>query len=147
MLLAAAVLWGAGAAAADSADQTAIATLLHETFDRQNAQLTIAPIVVVEDYAVAGWTQGEMGGRALLRKKAQQWSLILCAGDEIKSADALMRAGVPSQDAATLVRDLAAAESAMPKRQIAMFSRFQGITKMDGTVDREQSHQDHGANH
>ena len=81
MLLAAAVLWGAGAAAADSADQTAIATLLHETFDRQNAQLTIAPIVVVEDYAVAGWTQGEMGGRALLRKKAQQWSLILCAGE------------------------------------------------------------------
>jgi hypothetical protein len=134
-MLAAGLLFNAGLANAESDDQTAIAKLLHGTFDRPDAQLTIAPIVVAGGYAIAGWTQGDMGGRALLRKKVQQWSLILCAGDEIKSAHALMTAGISSPAAAALERDLSAAESAMPKQQTAMFSRFQGIAMMDGTGD------------
>ena len=146
LLLAVAVVLHARAAAADVADQTAIATLLHGTFDRKDAQLTIAPIVVVGDYAIAGWTQGEMGGRALLRKKAQQWSLILCAGDKIKSARSLMTAGVSGPDASALERDLAAAESAMSKQQTAMFSRFQGITMMGGS-DNDRTDHRHDASH
>jgi hypothetical protein len=52
---------------AQTPDEGAISNLLHATFDRPEAQLTIAPIVVVGNNAVAGWVQGEMGGRALLR--------------------------------------------------------------------------------
>jgi hypothetical protein len=46
-----------------------------------------------------------MGGRALLRRKGQDWELILCAGDGIKSRDALAKVGIPLQDAAALERE------------------------------------------
>lgn len=98
---------------AQTADEAAIAKLLHGMFDRPESQLTIAPVVVAGDHAIAGCTQGEMGRRALRRKKDQQWSLILCAGDEIKSAHTLMTAGIASQEATVLEHDLANAESAL----------------------------------
>jgi hypothetical protein len=56
-----------------------------------------------------------MGGRALLRKKEQYWSLILCAGDGIKSRDGLIQVGIPIQDAVALEHDLAAAEASLPR--------------------------------
>ena len=136
----------ASSAFAQSADQAAISQLLHGMFDRPGSQLTVAPIVVSGDNAIAGWTQGDMGGRALLRKKQQIWTLILCAGDEIKSRDALAKVGIPVQDAAILDRDLAAAESALPPQQVAMFSRFQGVMMMDGS-DSHHDHHDHDAGH
>lgn len=83
--------------------------------------------------AVAGWTQGDMGGRALLRRKQQVWEIILCAGDGIRSRDALAKAGIPNQDAATLERELAEAESKLEPQHVAMFSRFEGMLMMDGS--------------
>jgi hypothetical protein len=74
-----------------------------------------------------------MGGRAMLRRKEQGWELILCAGDGIKSRDALAKAGIPAQDAAALERDLAAAEDRLSPRHVAMFSRFEGVLMMDGS--------------
>ena len=143
-LVSASALFTAGPSKAQIANHDAIAKLLHGMFDRKDAQLTIAPIVVSGDYAVAGWSQADMGGRALLRKKEQNWTLILCAGDEIKSAPALMTAGLPSKDAVTLENDLVAAENALPKQQVAMFSRFQGIMLMDGSSSGDH---DHNHNH
>ena len=62
-----------------------------------------------------------MGGRALLRKKGgQSWALILCAGDGIKTHEALVKAGISSDDAATLERELAIAEGKLPPEQVAM---------------------------
>jgi len=111
-------------------DESAISKLLHNTFDRPEAPLTIDPIVVVSNHAIAGWTQGDMGGRALLRRKEQSWVLILCAGDGIKSRDGLVQAGIPIQDATALERDLAAAEAGtadrayLPQfRALALFGR------------------------
>ncbi|HUZ32358.1 MAG TPA: copper uptake system-associated protein [Xanthobacteraceae bacterium] len=132
-LIAAIVLAASASAMAQTGDQAAITRLLHGTFDRQGMQLTIDPIVVSGNYAVAGWTQVEIGGRALLRKKQQSWMLILCAGDEIKSANALTKAGVPDQDASALAGDLATAEAKLPQQHVAMFSRFAGIMMMDGS--------------
>ena len=123
----------AGPLLAQTADEAAISKLLHTTFDRPEAPLTIAPVVVAGGHAIAGWAQGEMGGRALLRKKGESWELVLCAGDGIKSRDALAKAGVPAQDAAALERELAAAESKLPARHVAMLSRFEGMLMMDGS--------------
>ena len=39
---------------------------MHGTFDRPDAKLTVAPVVVAGGHAVAGWTQGDMGGPQLL---------------------------------------------------------------------------------
>lgn len=133
-----------GAPHAETADQTAITTLLHRMFDKPGTQLVIVPIVVSGDHAIAGWTQGEMGGRALLRHR-QDWTLILCAGDGITSAEALARAGVSTTEAAELAKKLAEAENSLPPQQIAMFSRFEGIMMMDGS-DHQGGHE-HGSGH
>ena len=123
-------------ASAETADQAAVARLLHRTFDRPDAALLVAPVVVSGSHAVAGWTQGETGGRALLRKKDRDWVLILCAGDAIRSEDGLVIAGVPRTDAASLASDLISEEAKLPAQQVAMFSRFEGIMTMEGGGDR-----------
>lgn len=111
-----------------------IARLLHGMFDKPGAALEVAPVVVAGDFAIAGWTQGEMGGRALLRRKGAAWVITLCAGDGIKSREALRQAGVPEQEATSLARDLAAAESKIDAQRVAMFSRFEGLVTMDGAA-------------
>ena len=145
-LLAFALLGGA-AAFAQSPDQAAIVHLMHRTFDKPESPLTVAPVVVAGDHALAGWTQGDMGGRALLRRKGQNWSLILCAGDGIKSRDALHRAGIPIGDATTLERELAKAELALPPQHIAMFSRFEGMLMMDESGQHPPAGHGHGTKH
>ena len=91
-------------------DATAISQLLHGTFDKPNESLSIGPVVVSGGHAIAGWTQGEMGGRALLRRKQDGWVVTFCAGDAMKSSEALKTAGVPQPEAIQLARDLAVAE-------------------------------------
>ena len=83
----------------------------------------------------------------MLRKKDQDWTLILCAGDGIKSGDALVKVGVPSQDAPLLVKQMSTEEGKLPPQQVAMFSRFEGIMMMDGSGDHQDEHEDHGTDH
>jgi hypothetical protein len=141
--IAALLFLAASPALAQTADEPAISKLLHTTFDRPDSRLTIAPVVVAGGHAIAGWTQGEMGGRALLRKKGESWQLILCAGDGIKSRDALAKAGVSMHDAAALESDLAGAESKLPAQHVAMLSRFEGMVMMDASGNHPPV--DHGA--
>jgi hypothetical protein len=136
-----------GSAVAEPTDQAAVSNLLHSTFDRPEAALRVAPVVVAGNHAIAGWTQGDMGGRALLRRKQQTWELILCAGDGIKSRDALAKAGIPNSVAATLERELAAAEGKLDPGQVAMFSRFEGVLMMDGSGNHPPSHHPPHSNH
>jgi hypothetical protein len=103
-------------ALAQTTDESAISKLLHTTFDRPEAPLTIAPVVVSGNHAIAGWIQGDMGGRALLRRKGQSWELILRAGDGIKSQDALSRAFLATR-----------------RYVFVVFSRFEGMLMMDGS--------------
>lgn len=130
------------AALAEPAETTDIAGLLHRMFDKPAITLKVSPVVVAGDYAIADWSQGEMGGRALLRRK-QQWSLILCAGDGIKSRDPLAKAGVPAEDAARLETQLASAEAGLGSDEVAMFSKFEGLVMMDGSADQPHEHSNH----
>jgi hypothetical protein len=123
----------AGSAIA-SDDETAIRGVLHADFDRADIRLVIDPVVVVGNHAIADWTQGETGGRALLRR-ARGWTVILCSGDEIKTAEALQRTGMQAGEAATLAARLLDAESAIPAERRATLSTFQG----DRTDGRRRS--------
>ena len=125
--------FAADVAAEPSADRSAIEAVMRGTWDRPDARLLIDPVVIVADYAVAGWSQGDMGGRALLRRKGQVWAVILCSGDGIKSADALRHAGLTVADAERLARDLAEAERALPPARLALFAKFEGTVMMDET--------------
>lgn len=133
VLLVALVIGGPGHA--EPPDNEAISALLHGMFDKPNVQLTVTPVVVAGDHAIADWAQGDLGGRALLRRKPKAWALILCAGDAIKTEEALERVGVPAGDAARLERELAAAEARLGPKDVAMFSRFDGLVMMKGSPE------------
>jgi len=143
-LAALALLAGSTAfALAESADAMAISRLLHGAFDKPNEVLSVEPVVVAGDHAIAGWTQGDMGGRALLRRRQGSWSVMLCAGDAIKSSAALQAAGIPQQEAMQLAGYLAAAESRLAPERLAMFSRFEGLVTLDGASHHSQGETRH----
>lgn len=129
------------AAAAD--DAQAVRDLIGATFDTPHAKVASDPIIVEQDYAIADWVQGEKGGRALLRRKDGKWNITLCAGDWLKQADNMGKAGVPADAAAKLAQRLNEAESRLTPEQRAQFSRFkpeQPAANHAGHTDRHGSH-------
>jgi hypothetical protein len=112
-------------------DTAAILALMHETWDKPDAKLVIDPIVVEGDHAVAGWTLGVRGGRALLWTASGGWAVVLCSGDPLKEASNIAATGVPAETAAHLAEQLATAESTIPAERRAAFSRFEGTVTMD----------------
>lgn len=124
-------------------DAASIGQLLHGMFDKPGEALSVGPVVVSGDHAIAGWTQGDMGGRALLRRKQGAWAVTLCAGDAIKSSEALRTAGVPQSDAVHLAQALTSAESSLAPERVAMFARFEGLVTMDGTSGHASGHAGH----
>lgn len=122
------------AQAQPAVDEGAIRTVLMDRFDRPDARLTVLPVIVLNDMAVAGWTQGEMGGRALLERRHSGWVILLCAGDALLEADTLHRAGLTEVQASTMADRIAMAEATVAPERRALFSRFDGIVTMDDTT-------------
>lgn len=132
---------GLGATAAEpSADQAAIRHVLMSTFDKPEARLAVDPVVVVGKHAIAGWAQGERGGRALLMRHGTEWQITLCAGDGLKHAQMLREAGISKADADALARDLASAEAKLPAAQRARFATFDGVVRMDANGQHPPAH-------
>lgn len=113
---------------ADDAD--AIRHAMMAIFDRPEAPLTIEPVTIQGDLAIAGWVQGDMGGRALLRKEDRDWQLSLCAGDALKEPDSLVQLGLTTEEAEALAAAVAAAEADVAPALVAKFSLFEGIVTM-----------------
>lgn len=134
------ILWSLAGSAIAGPDEDAVRDLLHSTFDKPEAKLDVAPVVALAGYAIAGWTQGEAGGRALLRNKHGRWTMILCAGDEIRSAEALRHAGIGPDVANALAQALAKAEQTVPADRLAMFARFEGLLRMDEAGNHPPAH-------
>ena len=119
-------------AVAAPADETAIRKVMTSTWDKPESRLEISPGVVSGDWAIAGWTQGERGGRALmLRSRHGDWSVLACGGDGLKDAKALAMTGMPEPTARTLAASLAKAEARLPASRLAKFSTFDGLVRMD----------------
>jgi hypothetical protein len=124
-------------------DEDAVRHLLHTTFDKPESRLVVDPIAVAGEHSVAGWTQGDMGGRALLRRKGHEWQLVLCSGDQLKSAETLAKVGLSADAAKTLSAQLAEAESKLSPARLALFSKFDGIVMMDAAGHHPPSHAPH----
>ena len=132
LLLALSLSLGAPLSRAHMADDKAsIQAVMKGTWEKPEAPLRVEPIVVVGDHAIVGWVQGDMGGRALLRRKAGAWMVVLCSGDALKSADELKKAAVPADQAATLAKSLADAESRLDPALLVQFAKFEGLVTMD----------------
>lgn len=78
---------------AQSADQEQIKQMMKHQFDKPHAPLSVSPIAVVGDYALASWIQVDYGGRALLSRHHGKWSIVLCGGDGLTQVDVLEKAG------------------------------------------------------
>lgn len=127
-------------------DAGSIKHLMMATFDKPEAPLTVEPIVVFEDVAVAGWSQGDMGGRALLREKHGKWVLTLCSGDALKEAKALQQFGLTGEEAEAMAAAVVAAESKLDPALVAKFSTFDGVVMMDADGHHPPADA-HGAGH
>ncbi|QLI82321.1 copper uptake system-associated protein [Chitinibacter fontanus] len=122
-----ATLFSANMALAD--DTSDIIHSLKATWDKADNPLAVKPVVIVEQYAIAGWQQGGRGGRAILQKSSHGWQAQLCAGEI--TTHLLLQAGVPANHAKRLLTDLNVAEKAMTSKEVAQMSSFEGVIKMD----------------
>lgn len=75
-----------------------------------------------------------MGGRALLRRRAGQWTVILCAGDALLSSAMLQQIGLPAATASSLATKVRSAEAGIAVDRVAKFNAFQGMVQMDNHV-------------
>lgn len=119
------------ALAQDDPESYAVRRLLMQTFDKPEAPLSVEPIVVEGDVAIAGWSQGQLGGRALLRRKDGNWAITLCAGDALKQSAALEKLGLEKSRAEALAAHLSAAERQLAPSLLERFSRFDGMYAVD----------------
>lgn len=141
----AALLMLAAPAYADD-DAGAIRHLMMATFDKPESPLTVEPVTVYEDVAVAGWSQGEMGGRALLRKKEDKWVLTLCSGDALKEAKSLQHFGLNAEEAEAMAQAVVEAETKLDPALVAKFATFDGVVMMDGQGNHPPA-EGHGGEH
>ncbi len=114
-----------------SSDQEQIKQLMKHQFDKPHAPLSVAPIAVVGDHALASWIQIDSGGRALLVRHHGKWSIALCGGDGLTQADVLEKTGMPKQVAVQLSKQLVEGESKLSPKHKKMFSMFKGEVKVD----------------
>jgi len=121
-------------------DPAAIRHVLMRAFDKPEARLSVEPVVVVGQHAVAGWAQGERGGRALLYRHGDAWQIAACAGDALKDAKGLREAGVGPADAETLGKALGEAEAKLPAGLRARFATFDGFVRMDASGQHPPQH-------
>jgi len=117
-------------AAAPTGDEAAIRALMVGGFDKPDARLVVEPVVVRGAHAVAGWVQGERGGRALLRKVHGKWKLVACAGDAFKEAAELEKAGISHAQARALAQAVVAAERKLSADRLRKLSLFEGVVGM-----------------
>ena len=113
-------------------DAQAVVRVMKKQFDQPQSPLKVAPVVVEADWALAGWLQDARGGRALLQKRHGQWVIVVCAGDGLREAQALVQTGMTAEMAAVLVKKLVAAESRLPAATLKKFASFEGMLRVDG---------------
>ncbi len=115
----------------EEAERQAIFALMRATSEQPGNALDAGPVAVAGDYAVADWTQGSMGGRALLRKRDGAWVVILCAGDVLKTEEGLRRVSVPEAPARALADQLEELERGVAPERLAAMARFLEIVEME----------------
>jgi hypothetical protein len=130
--------------AAANDDSGAIRALIGATWDRSDSKVDTDPVVVSGQHAVASWTQGDRGGRALLKRDGKLWKVVLCSGDPLTHASSLIDAGVPKSDADIIAQHLAVEEARAPADRRAKFSLFEGTVMGDAPAHHlEHDHRPH----
>jgi hypothetical protein len=117
----AAALLASACGASSSKAEKAVASVLHARFDKPGADLIVDPIAIGGAFAVADWTQGAAGGRALLQKGG---------GDSLRTMQGLIRLGVPQHQAVAIAKELAREEKDVSAERLARMAGFAGEVRM-----------------
>ena len=120
-------------------DEHQITHVMKVQFDRPDAPLKVHPVVVEDHFAVAGWFQSQKGGRALLVKEGDKWTISVCGGDGLREAKVLAQTGMSESVAQSLAAKVQAAEAKLSKAQLKQLSLFKGEMK----VEPNQAHGHH----
>ncbi len=107
-------------------DPEAITTMLKAQFETPDSPLTVEPITVQGEVAVAGWSQDGRGGRAFLRKDAEGWFVELCAGKDLVTPGMLQSLGLTAAEADGMAEAIATAEAAGGPDLVARLDGFEG---------------------
>ncbi len=110
-------------------DEGRIRAATEAHFGSARFPIDVGPVIQSGDHAIADWTQGDFGGRALFERGSHGWMLLLCSGDSIRRAENLQRAGVPAFNAGWIADRLAKAEAALPPERLARMKRFVGTAQ------------------
>lgn len=107
------------------ADPEAITAIMKAQFDTPEAPLTVDPVVVQGDHALASWAQGGKGGRALLERRDGVWTIVLCGGADLRMPTFLTEHGVTGAEA--LSQMFNAQEDALGADKVGLYSSFEGV--------------------
>ena len=125
-------------------DVQAVQYVLKKQFDKPNAPLKVMPVSVIENYAVTGWTQGNKGGRALLKKEHGKWSIQVCSGDGLTKVSTLEMTGMDKNAANKLAKGVAIAEKDLSQATLKLFASFEGVVNVNNaTYDGHSAHRNH----
>lgn len=114
----------------EAESQVKIKALISKTFDQSNLKVQITPIVIEGKVAIADWTQGQKGGRALLRRKHADWEIIACGGAGFKDPSAIASVGISKEIANNITAKLKTAEAALSLQKIKQLDSFDGVVTM-----------------
>jgi hypothetical protein len=124
-----------------------ITKLMMGVFDQPNNRLKVNPVIVEGDYAIAGWSQGDKGGRALLVSTNGKWSIQLCAGDALKDAKFLKESGVDEKIISTILKKLSVAEAKLDANTLKRFSEFKEIVYINSVQGHNTQTHGHSSGH
>lgn len=125
LLVVCGLLWGqAFPSLAGTPDEAAIQMLISTTYDTPEHKVRTEPIAVVGGYALADWTQGPRGGRALLKLAEDRWQIVSCGGDGFKNTATLVQMSIPDTTAKALIAHLAVAERSVDPARVRLFGLF-----------------------
>lgn len=133
------LLWSISANA-DSNAESLITFVIKNQWETPYHLVEIPVIAVGGAYALADWLQGERGGRALLRLNEGKWQTLMCGSAQLKSAQSLVNAGVPSAEAKQISENLVAKEVNLSAAQLALIDSFEGIVEVLTSSDHQHVH-------
>ncbi|MGB4116140.1 MAG: copper uptake system-associated protein, partial [Polaromonas sp.] len=120
-------LLAVGQATAHDMNEHQITMVMKQLFEKPDAALSVVPISVEGDYAVAGWIQGGRGGRAFLQKDKNQWAIAVCGGSGLTQAEVMQSIGMKSDAASRLAAAVVAAEDKLSADKRKLFDGFEGM--------------------
>ena len=115
---------------AGMADPDAIVAVMKAQFDTPESPLTVTPVVVDGDHALASWEQDGKGGRALLRKAQMGWEIVLCGGEDLRMPAFLGQHGVTASEKLSALFN--AEEDKLGAEKVALYSTFEGVVMVAG---------------